>query len=204
MLHMPIYTMDLDESKYEIVKNDNRKPDFRTQTNMVEETLRVKNAHLNESGAFVCITGHMAAVRYNVFYVDVVDQSPILTTESISTYHFAAIMFVFGLLVIIVIVGFWVGLRKMTKTTVSDYAKATSGGKKASSEKANHCTESKQELLADKEKSPPPVVSSTTEVGPVASVKTTSEAGKKLVFLQGNIIYSDTFNVEHVVDKGKI
>ncbi len=61
---MPIFTLNLDAHKYDIAKSYQ-------ESRVIEETLTVRNAFVNESGAFVCITGHLASVQYNVFYIEV-------------------------------------------------------------------------------------------------------------------------------------
>jgi hypothetical protein len=190
-LFMPLYTSRLDEQRFDIVKNNNNKR--LDLLDMIEETLVVKQPTANQSGAYVCISGHAESVRYNIFYVDIAEETPLLS-KNLTAYHYAAFGFVFSSLLVIILVALFVSFNKILKSTrsYSDYTN--------SSDKVEHgkFIDSKFNPLGGQNRS-----MHATCVDSL-SQKTTPDNSKKLVFLQNNLIYSDLFKVENVVDKGKI
>jgi hypothetical protein len=179
-INMPIYTLGFDIERYD-------KKSARNQLGMTTETLRVKHAFLNQSGAYICITGHMNSVRFNIFYVAVVEEPSVLS-KKLTTYHYVTFGLVLFALIVIILTTSFVLLKKILK--LNHYCQG-----KTDIENGKF-VDAKVDLLAGKNK----VLKART--GTEALIPKTPD--KKLVVLRENLIYSDAFTIENVVDNGRI
>lgn len=190
-IYMPIHTLELDNKRYDIYKREWHLE----QMDIIEEKLVIKNVSSDNLGVVVCMVGHSYSIRYFTVNLNIKPYS-LSTMIHIEHLAVATSMFAFG--IIVFTFSMFIVPRRCFRRKKKRSSRVSKDGQSDTAANAAAA------ILAAMYEAPPPP--SSKQIRLQASQKSNKSTGnntdKKLICMQNNLLFSDSFKVENIVDEG--